>query len=163
MDMDTFFSETNIASLRHLAVPGITATDRTALFQVLSKRFLSAQNLAEHRELAFARRQSKSDKCSSNLAEDEGKRRMEDLAQLHAQLDRTQAEIENGIRHLIKQRARAARGLGENDVTQSRELLAALEDTQLLHVQHRDRLRRKLDWTLAGNKAPSWAIPPARA
>ena len=44
MDMDTFFSETNIASLRHLALRGITATDRTALFQELSKRFINAQN-----------------------------------------------------------------------------------------------------------------------
>jgi hypothetical protein len=75
---------------------------------------------------------------------------MENLAQLHAKLDRTQTEIEKGIGNLIKQRARVARRLGENDVTQSRELLATLEDTQLLHVQHRDRLRRKLDWTLAG-------------
>jgi hypothetical protein len=75
---------------------------------------------------------------------------MENLAQLHAKLDRTQTEIEKGVGNLVKQRARVARRLGENDVTQSRELLATLEDTQLLHVQHRDRLRRKLDWTLAG-------------
>jgi hypothetical protein len=54
MDMDTFFSETNIASLRHLALPGITATDRTELFQLLIKRFIDAQNLAKHRKLAFA-------------------------------------------------------------------------------------------------------------
>ena len=88
---------------------------------------------------------------------------MENLAQLHAKLDRTQAEIEKGIGYLIKQRARVARRPGESeDVTQSRELLATLEDTQLLHVQHRDRLRRKLDWMLAGNEAPSSAIPPAR-
>jgi len=96
-------------------------------------------------------------------ANDEGKRKMEDLAQLHAKLDRTQAEIEKGIGNLISQRAHVAHRLGENDVTQSRELLAALEDTQLLHVQHRDRLRRKLDWTLAGNKASSRAIPLAGA
>ena len=56
MDMDTFFSETNIASLRHLALPGTTATDRTALFRVLSKRFINAQNRATHRGLAFAGR-----------------------------------------------------------------------------------------------------------
>jgi hypothetical protein len=89
---------------------------------------------------------------------------MENLAQLHAKLDRTQAEIEKGIAYLIKQRARVAHRFGESeDVTQSRELLATLEDTQLLHVQHRDRLRRKLDWTLAGNGAPSRATPPADA
>jgi hypothetical protein len=69
MDMDTFFSETNIASLRHLALPGITATDRTALFRMLSRRFINAQNLAKHRRLAFARRQSQSDKCSSVLGQ----------------------------------------------------------------------------------------------
>jgi hypothetical protein len=47
MDMDTFFSETNIASLQHLALGGITVTDRTALFQVLSKRFISAQKFSK--------------------------------------------------------------------------------------------------------------------
>jgi hypothetical protein len=52
MDMDAFFSETNIASLRHLALPGITATDRTALFEVLSMRFVNAQNLSKHPRLA---------------------------------------------------------------------------------------------------------------
>ncbi len=78
---------------------------------------------------------------------------MEDLAQLHAKLDRTQAEIEKSLAHLIKQRAWVAGGFGESeDATQSRELLATLEDTQLLHVQHRDQLRRKLDWTLQGIK-----------
>jgi hypothetical protein len=75
---------------------------------------------------------------------------MEDLVQLQAQLDRTQAEIEKGIVHLISQRARVAHRLAESeDVTQSQGLLATLEDTQFLHVQHRDRLRRKVDW-LAG-------------
>jgi hypothetical protein len=69
MDMDTFFSEANIANLWHLAVPGITATDRTALFRVLSRRFINAQNLAKHRRLGFARRQSQSNKCSSVLGQ----------------------------------------------------------------------------------------------
>lgn len=86
---------------------------------------------------------------------------METLAQLHAKLDRTQTEIENGIGDLIKQRALVAYRLGENeDVTQSRELLASLEETQLIHVRHRDLLRRKLDWMLAGSEARSYAIPP---
>ena len=76
---------------------------------------------------------------------------MEDLVQLRAKLDRTQAYIKKGVGHLTKQRALIARKLGDSeDVTQSQELLATLEDTQLIHVQHRDRLRRKLDWTLAG-------------
>lgn len=96
-------------------------------------------------------------------AKDEGKRQMENLAQLHAKLDRTQAEIDRGIGHLIKQRARVAQRLGSSeDITQFRELLTTLEDTQLLHVQHRDRLRRKLDWMLAGNEATSSAIPSVR-
>jgi len=89
MDMDTFFSETNIASLRHLALPGITATDRAVLFRALSGRFINAQNPAKHRTRAFARRQSQSDKW----AKDEGKRQMEDLAQLHAKLDPTQFRL----------------------------------------------------------------------
>jgi hypothetical protein len=91
MDMENFFSETNIASVRHLALPGITATDRKALFRVLSKRFINAQNSAKHRRLAFARRQSQSD--SRVLAKDEGKRQMENLGQLHFELDRTQFRL----------------------------------------------------------------------
>jgi hypothetical protein len=76
---------------------------------------------------------------------------MEDLAQLRVKLDRTQADIKKGVGHLTKQRAIIARKLGDSeDVTQSQELLATLEDAQLAHVQHRDRLRRKPDWTLAG-------------
>ena len=91
MDMDTFFSETNIASLRHLALPGITATDRTALFRVLSKRFINAQNLAKHRRLAFARRLSQSD--GSVLVKNEGKRQVENLARLRAKLYRAQCRV----------------------------------------------------------------------
>jgi hypothetical protein len=92
MDMDTFFSETNIASLRHLALPGITATDRTALFRVLSKRFINAQNLAKHRRLAsFARRLSQSD--GSVLVKNEGRRQVEHLARLRAKLHRAQSRV----------------------------------------------------------------------
>jgi hypothetical protein len=89
---------------------------------------------------------------------------MEDLVQLRAKLDRTQANIEKGVGHLISQRARVAHRLAESeDVAQSRGLLATLEDTQFLHVQHRDRLRRKLDWALAGRaqfRLPSRDWPP---
>jgi hypothetical protein len=90
MDMDTFFSETNIASLRHLALTGITATDRAALFRVLSGRFINAQNLAKHRTRTFARRQSQSDKSSLVLGQGRREAQMENLVQLHAKLDRTQ-------------------------------------------------------------------------
>jgi hypothetical protein len=76
---------------------------------------------------------------------------MEDLTELQAKLHRVQAEIENGIGRLTKQRAFIANRLGEGeDVTQFLELLATLEDTQLINVQHRDRLRRKRDGALAG-------------
>jgi uncharacterized protein YecT (DUF1311 family) len=84
---------------------------------------------------------------------------MEDLVQLRAMLDRTQADIKKGVGHLTKQRALIARKLGDcEDITQSQGMLETLEDTQFLHVQHRDRLRRKLDWTLAGRAQ----FPPVR-
>jgi hypothetical protein len=54
MDIDRFFSETNIARLQQLTLPGITATERTALLRVLNKQLINAQNLARHRRLAFA-------------------------------------------------------------------------------------------------------------
>ena len=54
MDMDRFFSETNIARLQELTLPGVTATERTALFRMLDKQFINAQNLARDRRLAFA-------------------------------------------------------------------------------------------------------------
>ena len=91
MDMDTFFSETNIASLRHLALPGITATDRAALFRVLNKRLIIAQDLAKHRRLAFARRLSQGD--GPVLVKNEGKRKVENLARLGAKLHRTQSRV----------------------------------------------------------------------
>jgi hypothetical protein len=91
MNMDSFFNETNIASLRRLALPGITATERTALFQVLSTRFINAQNLARHQRFAFPRRQPRSG--GPVLAKDERRRDMENLGQLHAKLDRTQSSL----------------------------------------------------------------------
>jgi hypothetical protein len=91
MNMDSFFNETNIASLRRLALPGIPATERTALFRVLSMQFINAQNLAKHQRLAFTRRQPRSD--GPVLAKDERRRDMEDLGQLHAKLDRTQSSL----------------------------------------------------------------------
>ena len=76
---------------------------------------------------------------------------MEAMNQLQAKLHRAQAEIEESIGHLIKQRAFIANGLADGaDVTQSCDLLVNLEDTHFIHVQHRDRLRRKLDGALAG-------------
>jgi len=79
---------------------------------------------------------------------------MEDLTELQAKLHRVQAEIEKGIVRLTKQRAFVANRLAEgDDVTQLVELLATLEDTQLIHVQQRDRLRRKRDGALAGRRS----------
>jgi hypothetical protein len=76
---------------------------------------------------------------------------MEDLTELQAKLHRVQAEIEKGVGHLAKQRALIADRLADGaDVAQFCDLLVSLEDTQLIHVQHRDRLRRKLDGALAG-------------
>ena len=72
---------------------------------------------------------------------------MEAMNQLRAKLYRAQAEIDESIGHLTKQRAFIADGA---DVTQSCDLLVILEDTHFIHVQHRDRLRRKLDGALAG-------------
>ena len=89
MDMDAFFSETNIASLRHLALPGITATDRTALFEVLSMRFVDAQNLSKHPRLA-SRDDSHRAISAARFWHDEGNREMENLGQLHHKLNRRQ-------------------------------------------------------------------------
>ena len=76
---------------------------------------------------------------------------MEAMNQLQAKLHRAQAEIEESLGHLAEQRAFIANRLAEGaDVTQSCNLLVNLEDTHFLHVQHRDRLRRKLDGALAG-------------
>lgn len=93
-------------------------------------------------------------------------RQMQNLAQLHAKLDRAQAEIDKGVGNLVQHRAFVAdRIAGGEDVTQSRELLEMLEDTQLLHVQHRDRLRREMDWALARKNGPAFgaAAPLALA
>ena len=79
---------------------------------------------------------------------------MEDLVQLRVKLDRAQADIKKGVGHLTEQRALIIRKRGQSeDITQSQEMLATLEDTQFLHIQHRDRLKSKLDWTLAGGRA----------
>jgi len=76
---------------------------------------------------------------------------MKDLTELQAKLDRTQADLDNGVGRLTQQRARVVHSLAEGkDAAELRELLETLETTQLLHVQHRDRLRRELDAALAG-------------
>jgi DNA repair ATPase RecN len=81
---------------------------------------------------------------------------MENMTELQAKLHRVQAEIEKGARHLTQQRALIADGLADGvEVAQFYDLLVTLEDTQLIHVQHRDRLRRKLDGAFAG-KNGSW-------
>ena len=78
---------------------------------------------------------------------------MEDMNQPQAKLHRAQAEIEESIGHLTKHRALIAYRLADGaDVTQSCDLLVNFEDTHFIHVQHRDRLRRKLDGALAGKK-----------
>jgi hypothetical protein len=81
---------------------------------------------------------------------------MEDLAQLHAKLDRAQAVIEKGIGHLTNQRAlfadRLADGREGRGLTQPHDLLSKLEDIQFLHVRDRDRLRRELDGAIVGKK-----------
>ncbi len=72
------------------------------------------------------------------------------MTELQAKLHRVQGEIEKSVRHLTKQRVLIADRLADGEeVTQFRDLLATLEDTQLIQVQHRDRLRRKLDGVVA--------------
>jgi hypothetical protein len=84
-------------------------------------------------------------------------RKMKDLTELQAKLDRTQADLDKGIGHLTQQRALVAHWLAEGkDAAELRELLETLETAQLLHVQHRDRLRREMDAALAG-KDRLWA------
>jgi hypothetical protein len=74
MDMETFFSETNIARLQRLTLPGITATDRTALFRVLNEQFINAQSLTKHRRLVFAATTvAEREMQLGLLAKDEGK------------------------------------------------------------------------------------------
>jgi predicted AAA+ superfamily ATPase len=71
---------------------------------------------------------------------------MQNLAQLDAKLERAQVEIDKGVGNLTKHRAFLVdRIAGGEDVTKSQELLQTLEDTQLLHVRQRDRLRREMD------------------
>ena len=78
-------------------------------------------------------------------------RQMEDMTDLQAKLHRVQAEIAESVGRLTKQRVFIANRLAAGeDVSQFLELLATLEDTQLIHVQHRDRLRRKRDGAVAG-------------
>jgi len=50
MDMDVFFSEENIVILQRLMSAGITASARMALFGMLNKQFIDAQDLAKQEE-----------------------------------------------------------------------------------------------------------------
>ncbi len=71
---------------------------------------------------------------------------MEHLRELQAKLDRAEAEVQKGVGHLIKERAQMAdKVTGGQDATIFLDLLAMLEDAQLLHVQRRDRIRREMD------------------
>ena len=71
---------------------------------------------------------------------------MERVTQLQAKLDRAEAEVQRGVGHLIKERAQMANKVaGGQDATIFCDLLAMLEDAQLLHVQRRDRIRREMD------------------
>ena len=75
---------------------------------------------------------------------------MEDMTELQAKLHRVQAEIAESVGRLAKQRGLIANRLAAGeDVSSISELLATLEDNQLIHVQHRDRLRRKRDGAVA--------------
>jgi hypothetical protein len=82
---------------------------------------------------------------------------MKSLSQLHTKLDRAQAEIDKGVGNLVQHRAFIANGIaGGKDLTPSRELLVMLEDTQLLNVQHRDRLMREMDLAVALKNGPAF-------
>ena len=75
---------------------------------------------------------------------------MERLTELQAKLDRAEAEVQRGVGHLVKERALMAdKVVGGQDVTIFCDLLAMLEDAQLLHVQRRDRIRREMDGAVA--------------
>jgi len=50
MNMDVFFSEENIVILQRLMSAGITASARMALFGMLNKQFIDAQDLAKQEE-----------------------------------------------------------------------------------------------------------------
>ena len=51
-----------------------------------------------------------------------------------------------GERHLADQRALIAELTRDgHDISQAKELLATFEQTQLLHVEDRDRLRKELE------------------
>ena len=72
---------------------------------------------------------------------------MERLTELQAKLDRAEAEVQRGVGHLVRERALMAdKVVGALDGTIFCDLLAKLEDAQFLHVQHRDRIRREMDW-----------------
>jgi hypothetical protein len=75
---------------------------------------------------------------------------MERLSELQAKLDRAEAEVQRGVGHLVKERALMAdKVVGGQDVNRFCDLLAMLEDAQLLHVQRRDRIRREMDGAVA--------------
>jgi len=78
---------------------------------------------------------------------------MEGSAELHAKFDWAQAQVERGVGHIARQKALITHRLDRGEpVTRSRELLSTFEETQRLHVAHRDLLRRELLGSLLAEK-----------
>jgi hypothetical protein len=70
---------------------------------------------------------------------------MEGSAELQAKFDWAQAQVEKGVVHITRQKALIAHRLDHGGhLVQPLELLATLEETQRLHVTHRDRLGKEL-------------------
>jgi hypothetical protein len=75
-----------------------------------------------------------------------GARQMDDVLELQVKLDRVQAALDREVANLAEQRALIAQRLAEGaKISEFHELLAAFEDTQRLHTQHREQLRRRMD------------------
>lgn len=80
---------------------------------------------------------------------------MEGRAELQAKLNRAQAHVESGAGHIARQKALIARALDHGGhAVLSIKLLATLEETQRLHVSHRDLLRKELVGVLLVGKEP---------
>ncbi len=78
---------------------------------------------------------------------------MEDMTDLQAKLHRVQAVIAESVGRLTKQRVFIANRLAAGeDVSQFLELLATLEDTQLIHVQHPRPTEEKAGWSGRGEE-----------
>ena len=75
-----------------------------------------------------------------------------DLAEIAENLAQAELHVASGERHIAQQRAiideleRAGQ-----DATEARALLAGFEQTQRLHIENRDRLRRQLEKASKGS------------